>query len=106
CCVVFTIALATPASWLPTPDRAVLESGTNVRPMPTLIAMNDGRMCVQYDECRSSWVSHTIAPVASTLPVDMSTRGPTRGSNCAAIPAPITMPPENGRYATPLRSAL
>lgn len=43
--------------------------------------------------------------VARTPPAAMMARAPSRGTNCAAKAAATTIPAENGRYATPLRSA-
>ncbi len=42
CWVAFKVALATPASWVETPNRAVLLMGTKARPMPTLIRISAG----------------------------------------------------------------
>ena len=42
CCVVFTIALATPASLGSTPMSAVLLSGTNAVPIPKLTITSAG----------------------------------------------------------------
>jgi len=104
CWVVFTMALATPASWSATPVSAVLPSGTKTRPMPAAMMRNAGRMNVGYDESIFSWVSHTMPIVASTPPVVIMARGPTRGSSPLPTIAVTISAPENGRYAIPVRS--
>ena len=49
CCELFSTALATPASWCPTPISAVLAAGMNTPARPTLISSWDGSTCVAYD---------------------------------------------------------
>ena len=46
CCELFSTALATPASWDPTPMSAVLAAGMNTAARPTLISSSAGKTYV------------------------------------------------------------
>src|SRR6266511_2155077 len=97
CWVVFTMALATPASWSETPVSEVLPSGTKTSAMPTAMMTNAGRMNAWYDESIRSWVSHTMALVARIPPAVIMARAPTLGSSQLPTIAVTISPPENGR---------
>ncbi|CAB4660004.1 unannotated protein [freshwater metagenome] len=44
CWLVLSTAEATPASWLPTPNKATAESGTKIRPIPILVTIMPGKI--------------------------------------------------------------
>ena len=83
------------------PNSAVADKGTNTKPIPRLMTIIDGRMCVRYSLSGVSRVKPAIPIVASTNPVKVTKRGPNRGSSWLAIPALTMIPAENGRNSKP-----
>ena len=62
------MALATPASWVETPNRAVLLMGTKASPMPTLIRISAGSTWREKLVWAPIWVSQTIPSAAAANP--------------------------------------
>ena len=104
CWLVLTIAEATPASPGPTPRVAVAIAGAIVSPSPTPISSSAGRTWVAYEESTPICVSRIIAPLASSMPVVTSGRGPVRGSTSDVVVVAVAITVAIiGRNASPVR---
>ena len=80
CCMTLTRPDAAPASRGSTPSSAAVVSGTNASPFPAPNTTR-GPTSEAYPACSSSWVSHSMPRVDSTIPVIITGRAPSRSTS-------------------------
>jgi len=101
CCIVFTIAEATPASLGSTPKVAVAIAALKTSPRPKPMIMIPGRTWLTYAVPTPTPVSVSRPTEANSMPPPISGRGPIREESLPAIGAISITISVIGRVRTP-----